>query len=243
VALVNEAFVRKFFPGGNAIGATFSGLTQVPKTIVGIVGDAVYSSVRESPPATIYVPLAQWDVSSRSVTVSIRGSTGPPAALSRSVLTALNRVDPDLTFVSRPFSDQVNALLAQEQLLALLSGFFGALALLLAAVGLYGVTAYAVSRRRSEIGLRLALGSTRARVVLLIFSRVSMIVSAGIIIGTGISMWASKFVRTLLYGLEPHDLLTLVAAAVVLAAVGGLAALVPACGASRIDPAVVLREE
>jgi predicted permease len=243
VALVNDAFVRKFFPGKNAIGATFSGLTQEPKTIIGIVGDAVYSSVRESPPATIYVPLAQWDVPSRGVTVSVRPLTGPPAALSRSVLAALNRVDADLTFISRPFSDQFSALLIQEQLLAVLSGFFGALALGLGALGLYGVTAYAVSRRRSEIGVRLALGATRGQVVLTMFSRASIIVCTGIVIGAGVSLLTARFIGTLLYGLEPRDVPTLVGAALILAWVGGVAALVPAWGASRIDPVVVLREQ
>lgn len=243
VALVNDAFARRFFPGGNVIGATFSGLTQQPKTIVGIVGDAVYSSLRERPPATFYVPLAQWDVSSRSVAVSIRPSSGPPAALSRSVVAALNLVDRDLTFVSRPLSDQVNALLTQEQLLAALSGLFGALALVLGALGLYGVTAYAVSRRRSEIGVRLALGATPASVILLIFSRLSIIVNAGIIIGVAISLWASTFIRTLLYGLEPRDAPTIVGAALILAVIGSLAALLPAWDASRTDPACVLREQ
>jgi ABC-type antimicrobial peptide transport system permease subunit len=156
---------------------------------------------------------------------------------------ALARIDPNLTLVSRPLVDLVDGLLIQEHLLAVLSGFFGGLALLLGALGLYGVTAYAVSRRRSEIGVRLALGATRGRVVRLMFSGVAIPIGGGIMIGVGISLWAATFVRTLLYGLQPGDAPTLIGATLLLAAVGSLAAFVPAWGASRIDPVIVLREQ
>jgi ABC-type antimicrobial peptide transport system permease subunit len=124
----------------------------------------------------------------------------------------------------------------------MLAGFFGALALLLAAVGLYGVTAYAVSQRRAEIGIRMALGAAPGGVVRLVLGRVTMLVAIGIVAGATLSMWASRFVATLLYGLEPRDPMTLAGAAVVLATVGIVAAWLPARRASRIDPAEVLRE-
>jgi putative ABC transport system permease protein len=124
----------------------------------------------------------------------------------------------------------------------MLAGFFGALALLLAGLGLYGVTSYAVSRRRSEIGIRMALGAAPEAVIRLVLSRVSMLVGLGILIGAGMSSWASQFVATLLYGLEPRDPATLVGSAAVLAAVGAIAGWLPARRASRIDPAVVLRD-
>jgi len=123
------------------------------------------------------------------------------------------------------------------------SGFFGLLALLLAALGLYGVTAYAVSRRRLEIAIRLALGSTSPAVIRLVFVRAAAIIGCGIGAGALVSVWASQFVKTLLYGLEPHDAATLATAALVLAAVGGIAAFVPAWIASRMAPGVVLRTE
>jgi ABC-type antimicrobial peptide transport system permease subunit len=123
-----------------------------------------------------------------------------------------------------------------------LSGFFGALALLLAAVGLYGVTAYAVARRRTEIGIRIALGAAPACVVRLVLSRLAALVGLGVLIGAALSVWTSTFVASLLYGLEPRDPATLVGAAATLAAVGGLAGWLPAWRASRIDPAQVLRE-
>jgi len=136
----------------------------------------------------------------------------------------------------------VTASLAQERLVAILSGFFGGLALLLAGLGLYGVTAYAVSRRRTEIGIRMALGAAPARVVRLVLSRVWILVGVGVLVGAGVSVWASKFVATLLFGLEPRDPVTLVGAAIVLATVGALAGWLPAYRASRIDPAEVLRD-
>jgi ABC-type antimicrobial peptide transport system permease subunit len=127
-------------------------------------------------------------------------------------------------------------------MVAWLSGFFGALALLLAGLGLYGVTSYAVSRRRTEIGIRLALGAQAGGVVRLVLSRVTLLVGLGIVTGVGLSVWASRFVATLVYGLEPRDPVTLVAGAVTLAAAGAIAGWLPAHRASRIDPLEVLRD-
>jgi ABC-type antimicrobial peptide transport system permease subunit len=148
----------------------------------------------------------------------------------------------DLGLAFQPLSTQVNDSLAQDRVIAMLSGFFGGLGLLLAAVGLYGVTAYAVARRRTEIGIRMALGAAPASVVRLVLSRVSLLIGVGILVGAGISLWASQFVAALLYGLEPRDPATLVGAVVTLAAVGAVAGWLPAWRASRIDPAEVLRE-
>ena len=124
----------------------------------------------------------------------------------------------------------------------MLSGFLGALALLLAGLGLYGVMSYAVSRRRTELGIRLALGAAPRNVVRLVLARVGLLVAAGVAAGTAASVWLSRFVAPLLYGLHPRDPVTLSAAALTLAAVGGLAAWLPARRASRIDPAEVLRD-
>jgi ABC-type antimicrobial peptide transport system permease subunit len=151
-------------------------------------------------------------------------------------------VNKDLALTFRPLSDQVSASLTQERIVAMLSGFFGGLALLLAGLGLYGVTSYAVSRRRGEIGIRLALGAAPESVVRLVLGRVSVLVGIGIVVGAGLSLWASQFVSTLLYGLEPRDPTTLAASAGVLAAVAAIAGWLPARRASRIDPAEVLRD-
>ena len=134
----------------------------------------------------------------------------------------------------------MNDALVQERLLALLSAFFGALALLMAAVGLYGVTTYAVNLRRTEIGIRMALGATRNAIMRLVLGRVSILVGIGIIVGLALAAWASRFVTTLLYGLEPGDPLTLMSSAAALAAIGALAGWLPAHRASRLDPTKVL---
>ena len=174
--------------------------------------------------------------------LSVRSGGAPPLQLARSVAAAVHGVNPDMVVTFRSLTDQVGATLAQERIVAMLSGFFGTLALLLAALGLYGVTSYAVSRRRTEIGIRAALGASRGGLVRLVLSRVATLVAAGVVIGAGLSMWASKFVAALLYGLEPRDPATLAGAAIVLAAVGAAAGGLPAYRASRIDPAEVLRD-
>jgi putative ABC transport system permease protein len=251
VAIVNQAFVRKFMNGASPIGHTVrdrpvAGLTNndVPKEIVGVVADAVYRNLREPIPPTLYVPLAQLNESFAvpSISLNVRSSTGSPALLSRSVGAAIAGVNSDLAVTFRPLASLVNASLTQERVVATLSGFFGGLALLLAGLGLYGVTSYAVSRRRSEIGIRLALGAAPGGVVRLVLARVALLVGAGVIAGVLVSLWAARFVEALLFGLTPRDPMTLVAAALILAVVGALAGWIPARRASRIDPAQVLRD-
>ena len=143
---------------------------------------------------------------------------------------------------SHSLSAQVDAALVQERLLATVSVFFGGLALLLAGLGLYGVTSYAVTSRRTEIGIRMALGANQSGVVRLVLRRVVWLVLAGIAVGTGLSLWATKFVATLLYGLQPRDASTLLLAAGLLGLIGLVAGWVPARRAARTDPTIVLRE-
>jgi ABC-type antimicrobial peptide transport system permease subunit len=141
-----------------------------------------------------------------------------------------------------PMTDQFEGNLVRERIIAIISGFFAVLALLLAGIGLYGVTSYGVSRRRVEIGIRMALGADAATVIRLVLGRVALLVGLGVAIGAVLSFYVSRFVAALVFGVEPRDPSTFVAAAVVLAAVGGLAAWLPARRASRIDPIEVLRE-
>jgi predicted permease len=247
--VVNETFVRKFLGGRNPIGAAiaFERGTDAPvlKTIVGVVGDAIYNGLRADPAPVSYSPLAQFDwpgPKPAELTLSLRAASGSPMLLARSVAAALTAENPDLVFTFRPMTDLVSASLTQERVIAMLAGFFGALALLLASLGLYGVTAYAVARRRAEIGIRMALGAAPGSVVRLVLARVTALVAIGVLVGTGVSLWASTFVATLLYGLEPRDPSTLIGAALVLSTVGALAGWLPARRAARVDPAEVLRE-
>ncbi len=176
------------------------------------------------------------------MSISVRAAGGSPALLTKPLAAALTGVNRYIAITFRPLEDQVNAALTQERIVAMLSGFFGGLALLLAALGLYGVTSYAVSRRRTEIGIRMALGAAPGGVVRLVLRRVAILVGLGVVVGCAVSLWASRFVATLLYGLEPRDPLTVVAAAAVLGTIGALAGWLPARRASRIDPARVLRD-
>lgn len=249
VGVANEAFVRKFLPGVNPIGATVQyerGPREGPLSveIVGVVQDAAYRSVRDPVPPVLYLPVAQAHVDHMpaEMTLSVRAAAGPPALLTRSVTDAVAAIDRDVSLTFRPLAAYVDGALVRERMMAMLSGFFGALAVLLAGLGLYGMTAYAVSRRRTEIGIRMALGAEPAGVVGLVLRRVAVPVAAGLVGGAALSWWASRFVGALLYGLEPRDPGTFAGAAILLTAIAGLAAWLPARRASRIDPARVLRE-
>ena len=247
MAIVNEAFVRTFFDGANPVGWRLQkvadpGKPAPPFEIVGVVESAVYESLREDPPPTVYVPLAQTADLPPFASISLRASAGSPALLTRGVVAAIGRVDPDLALTFTPLATQIDESLTQERLVAMLSGFFGALALLLAGIGLYGVTSYAVTRRVGEIGIRVALGAGARDVVLLVLGRVFAMIGLGVAIGVAVSLWAARFAGSLVYGLPPRDPITLAGAALVLAAVGALAGWLPARRAARIDPAAVLRD-
>ena len=246
VAVVNRAFAARFFNGANPVGRQFA--TREPRSgvtvyqIVGLTEDALYNSMRAELSPTVYLPLAQSENLSAGITLAVRAAHGNPSNLVRSLVDALGRVDSHaaLSFVS--MSDQVGTRLTQERLVARLSMFFGGLALLLAALGLYGVTSYAVNRRRTEIGIRMALGANPSVVVFLVLRRVATLVAIGVVAGAALSLWASRFVATLLYGTQPRDPMTFIGAAVVLMAIGLLAGWIPARRAARIDPTVVLRQ-
>jgi hypothetical protein len=135
----------------------------------------------------------------------IRRSLAPPMTLTRGIAATIADVNPDLALTFRSLSDVVNASITPERILAIVLGFFGALALLLAALGLYGVTSYTVNRRRGEIGIRMALGASPDGVVRMVLSRVSLLVGTGVIIGVTASVWLSRFVAPLLYSLQPGD--------------------------------------
>jgi putative ABC transport system permease protein len=250
VALVNQAFVNKFMKGKQPLGqpvqqAGRPGHVPPPMEVVGVVEDTAYRSVRDAAEPTVLVPMAQqadgegyWPFGA----ISVKAATGSPAALTRSLAAALAKVDPNVSLRFHLLADQVSDGMIRERVLAMLSGFFGGLALVLAAVGLYGVTSYAVGLRRTEIGVRMALGADARRVMRLVLGRVALLIGLGVIIGAGLSLWLGRYVGELLFGLEPRDPATLAGASVVLVCVGALAAWIPARRAARIDPIEVLRE-
>ena len=247
VVLVNEAFAKKYFKGVIPIGRRVRndpspGETPPWKEIVGVVRDAVYDSLRDAIPPTMYQCTLQNEKMGPSVTIAVRAAAGSPALLTRGLADALGRVDGDVSLTFKPYQDTVRGATVQERVIAMLSGFFGGLALLLAGIGLYGVMSYAVSRRRTEIGIRMALGAGPASAVKLVLARVALLVGLGVAAGAGIALWASRFVSTLLFGLQPRDPATILTAALVLSAIGAMAGYLPARRAARIDPARVLRD-
>jgi len=243
-AIVNEEFARRYLGDRGAVGRAIRivrGAVPIQLEIVGVARNSVYESLRDSMPPSMYLPFSF--VPLFGVSISARSAGGSPAHLANDVETAVRRVDPNLAVTVRSLDAQVGATLVRERLVAILSTFFGGLALLLAGLGVYGVTAYAVGRRRAEIGIRLALGAAPGSVIRLVLRRVAILVGLGIAIGGVTGLWAARLTETLLYDLRPHDPLSFALAALVLAAAGLVAAWLPARRAARIDPAVVLRDQ
>ena len=246
VAIVNRAFERRFLAPEQAIGRIVRRApSQTPGgvEVVGVVEDAVYRSLRAPMEPTIYLPLAQAaDEAGSSIVLSVRTPPSiPPRSIAKAMAAALEREAPDAVLTFLTLDEQVQGSLTQERLVAAVAGFVGVLGLLLAAIGLYGVTSQAVSARRREIGIRAALGASARGVVGLVLKRVAKLVALGMVGGAALSAWAATYVRTLLYDLDPRDPWTFAGSAVLLAAVAAVAAWLPARRASRIDPMQVLR--
>jgi predicted permease len=242
VAIVNEAYGRKHFPDRSPLGEAVR-----ERTIVGVVGDAVFSTVRAGIRPTVYEPLTQPLAGPRgprvtvTISISVRPASGAPVDIARAVTTSLSAVSQGATLTVRPLSDDVAASIAQERLLAMLSGLFAVLALALAGLGLYGLMSNTVTRRTNEIGVRIALGASPGDIVRLILGRALFVIALGILLGALGAVWVSGLVGSLLYGLGSRDTATFAAAATVLGAVGLMAAWFPARRAAGTDPAKTLR--
>ena len=244
VALVNETFAGKYFRGQNPIGKTFTiGVAPRDTTveIVGLVGDAKYVSLREPTPPTMYVAWAQDETASSGARISLR-VRGAANGFRAAALDALQSVHKDVVVDFKAFEEDIRAAVIQERLVALLSAFFGGLALLLAAIGLYGIMSYTVARRRNEIGIRMALGAAPGKVMRLVLQHVALVTIAGLIVGAAVSYGTGRFVNTLLFGLVASDLTMVLIAAATLAAAAAFAGYLPARRAASVDPMAALRE-
>jgi predicted permease len=246
VALVNERFAKRYFAGRSPLGLHV-GMGGNPGTktdieIVGVVKDTRYESMREEVPYELYRPYRQMDFV-QGMTVYARAQ-GDPTAIFANMRQAVNELDSNVPiYRMRTLEQQLDKSLMSERLLASLSGVFGLLATLLAAIGLYGVMAYMVVRRTREIGIRMALGANRGSVVWLVMREVLMLSAKGVAIGGAGAYAATRFVETQLFGILPTDALTMALSAVGIATVAILSGYFPARRATAIDPMHALRWE
>jgi predicted permease len=247
VAIVNEIFVSKILNGANPVGVrirqeTYQGRPTPVYEIVGLVKNTKYSDLREEPRPIVFVVAAQDDKPDQYAQFLIRSDL-PMAGVLPAVKQVLSEASPDIAMEFHGLATQIHDSLLKERLMATLSGFFGFLAALLATVGLYGVISYTVARRTNEIGIRMALGAQRGSVVGLIMREAGVLLSMGIVIGAALALAAARTAAALLFGLKPHDPLTILAAIGALALVAAAASFLPAHRASRLDPMAALREE
>jgi predicted permease len=259
VAVVNRAFVKKFFPNEDPIGRHFGNWDQshaADYEIVGVVADAKYNNPREDYYPMYFRPLSQFNQTFKdqqmqiaesrslfpnSITVQFRGDAAALESMARRTLASIN---PDLTLTDFKSLDyQVSSNFVEERLVARLMGLFGLLALALASVGLYGITAYSVARRTNEIGVRMALGADRGNVVSLVMSRAFLLVAVGLALGIPVALLGGRLMRSQLYGVRPYDPVALSIAVLVLSACAALAGFIPARRAASIEPMHALRVE
>ena len=245
VAIVNQQLVKKFFPGEDPIGKTFTSGIQhsLPTEIVGVVADTKYTNVRQEPPATFYEPYVQLDSIESGMTYEVHTQM-KAAAIVPMLRGAVQSVDKDLPLIDvRTQQDQIDDSTSQERIFAALTGGFGVLAVVLACIGIYGIMAYTVSRRTNEIGIRMALGAQAGQVLRMVLREASLLTLAGVLAGLGIAAAMGRLVTSMLFGLTFWDPFTLATAALLLVFVALGASWIPARRAARVDPMKALRHE
>ena len=247
VVIVSQTLAHRFFPNLDPVGKTFrtddvGGKLGPPIEVVGVVRDSKYQSVREEASPIAFFPVTQIHGNSEEETFELRTGVRPSALVS-AVQAAVGGVNKQIPIEFHTLAEQVNDSMVQERMLALLSGFFGALALLLAMVGLYGTLSYLVAQRQTEFGIRMALGAEPASILRLVMRNVIAVLAVGVVAGIGISLAATRVLQQLLFGLGPRDAVTMIAAVAVLSVVALIAGYLPARRATKVNPMVALRNE
>jgi predicted permease len=247
VMVVNETFVRQYLDPASAIGTVVRTVAEpeypaIDREVVGIVRDAKYSGLKDEVPASAFVPVAQHPAPQPWTFLAIR-SAATEATLTPALTRAYEEAGVRGDVVVWPVADQIRDSMIRDRLMSWLSGFFGVLAGLLSAIGLYGVMAYAAARRTNEIAIRMALGAGRGDVLRMMLGQASRLVLIGVAIGIAVALALGQAIRALLFGIVPHDVTTIALAAATLLAIGLTAAYVPTARASRISPLEGLRAE
>ncbi|HKQ86016.1 MAG TPA: ABC transporter permease [Candidatus Acidoferrales bacterium] len=242
VAVIDQQLAKEYFPNINPVGRTFVS-NKKDIEIIGISGDTRYADLRNDPPATFYTLYRQQSKAQPNMTFEI--STGiEPSAIVPFLREAVGSVDKDLPLLNiRTQNEQISDRTRQERMFASLTSGFGLLALILACVGIYGVMSYTVSRRANEIGVRMALGAQRGRVLRMVLGDAWWLAFVGVIAGLGAALGIGRLIASMLYGLKPDDPSTLVTAALLLIFVALAASWIPAYRAASIDPMRALRSE
>ena len=242
VAIVNQTFVKKYLANTSPLGHTVGMSKKEGATIIGVVADSKYTEVRESPRPMAWFPYTQLDsLAGMHYELRTRGDAGTVLALARRTVQDFG---PDLPLME-PMTqeEQFDMSISQDKLVARLSTFFGILAVLLVATGLYGTLAYRVNRRTSEIGVRMALGAQRTQVLWMVLKESLVLCAVGAAIGLPLSFAAARLLRSMLYQMSPGDPLSFAVALAGVAGVALLAGLIPARRASSVDPMIALRYE
>jgi predicted permease len=246
VGVINERMAQRFWPNQNPIGKHFT-MGKNEFEVVGVVRDARYDNLRREISPTVYHPYVQTLDTMRHMHFELRTAGNPSALVPevRKVVASIDRRLPLFDVLTQ--EEQIDALLLQEKLFAKLTAAFGILALVLVCVGLYGTMSYALSRRTNEIGLRMALGAQRGRILGMVLGEVFALTGIGVVLGVAAcyvtAKLAASVISGLLFGLKITDLSAVAVAALTIVGVAGLAGFGPARRASRIDPMVALREE
>ncbi|MBV8896165.1 MAG: ABC transporter permease, partial [Acidobacteriaceae bacterium] len=247
VAVVNEMFARKFFAGRNPVGHTFHLAADVGKAedayqIVGWVKNTKYTELRETAKPIAFLAIRQSANPGAFATFVLR-MDAPPAVVMQGVKAAISALNPSIGVELKPLAHQIEESLLRDRLMATLSGCFGGLAALLATLGLYGVIAYMVARRRTEIGVRIALGADRINIIGLVLRESVLLLIFGITAGVALALWSARAAAALLFGLASYDAFSLLAAGALIIVVALSAAYVPARRAAALDPMTTLRNE
>jgi predicted permease len=239
--VINEAMARRYWPEGNALGRIVR-FGQTPAEVVGIVADSKYNAINERPVPQLFFSLNRNQSSTLRLFVRTGGDPGPVVA---EVRNAIRAIDPNLPiYDARTITEHMQGAVFAQRMAADLLGAMGVLALLLAAIGLYGVMAYAVSQRTQEMGIRLALGASPTTLLQMVVGQGMKLTGVGLVIGLALALGAFGSigaVRTLLPGISPLDPITFILVPVALAAIAFLATFIPARRAGRVDPVVALR--